>query len=256
MLIAALHFAGPGTAIDAIDACFFHGVRSIRPDDDLVRVVAPADSPARSRGFVVVRRTKAPIVAVNTERLRYVEPASAAIAATRLLKSQRAVLAALSETLQRRLASYDDLVRAHVQGPPRNTRFADDALEALGAGVRSVPEAAFRNLALASTVLPRPEFNVWVRLACGRIVCLDALIESSAVVHEVNGRQAHAREDLFEDMQERHDAITASGFVALHNYPRRISTRGREVISQVEHTHQLYDGRGMPAGVQRLPIAV
>jgi hypothetical protein len=187
--------------------------------------------------------------------LRYVDPAAAAISATRRMKQQRAVLAGLSEALQRGLTSYDELVRAHIQAPPRNSRLADSALADLAVGVRSAPEADFRKLADASVILPKVEYNVWVRLRCGRIVCLDALIAGSAVVHEVNGRSAHAREDLFQDMQERHDAVTASGFVALHNYPRRISTRGREVIAQVERTHQIYDGRGMPAGVERLPIA-
>jgi hypothetical protein len=256
MLLAALLYAGPEAAIDAVDACFFHGMRAIPVDDEFVRVAAPFGSTARSRGFVVVRRTTGPLTIVKSERLRYVDPASAAIAATRLLRSDRAILAVLSEALQRRFTTYDDLVVAHVQGPPRNARAADDALESLGAGVRSAPEGDFRQLALASTVLPPPEFNVWVRLVCGRVVCLDALIESSALVHETNGRKVHAREDLFEDMQERHDAITASGFVALHNSPRRIRTRGREVIAQVERTHEIYAGRGMPAGVQRLPIAV
>jgi hypothetical protein len=251
-LIAALLYAGPEAAIDAVDACFFHGIRAIRVDDEFVRVVAPFGSAVRSRGFVLVRRTTAPLTIVRTERLRYVDPASAAIAATRLIRSDRAVLAVLSEALQRRLTTYDELVRAHVQGPPRNARAADDALESLGAGVRSAPEADFRHLALSSTTLPIPEFNVWVRLVCARIVCLDALIESSALVHETNGRKAHAREDLFEDMQERHDAITASGFVVLHNSPRRIRTRGREVIAQAERTHEIYAGRGMPTGVKRL----
>jgi hypothetical protein len=48
------------------------------------------------------------------------------------------------------------LVRAHVQGPPRNSGPADDA----------------------------------------RILCVDALISSSAVIHETNGRTAHQRDDL------------------------------------------------------------
>jgi very-short-patch-repair endonuclease len=86
-------------------------------------------------------------------------------------------------------------------------------------------------------------------------VCVDALIPSSAVVHETNGRQAHAREDLFEDMQERHDALTASGFTVLHNSPRRIRARPREVLAQVERCHQLYDPRGLPRGVQRIASA-
>jgi hypothetical protein len=171
------------------------------------------------------------------------------------MREPRRVIACLSEALQRGLTTYDELVRAHWNGSPRNSRLTRDALDALGAGTRSAPEADFRRLVMTSILFPAVEFNAWLRLQSGRVVCVDALIPTSAVIHETNGRQAHAREDLFEDMQERHDASTASGFVVLHNSPRQIRTRGVQVLSQVERCHQLYDGRGMPAGVHRIASA-
>jgi hypothetical protein len=58
MMIGALLFAGPDSAIDAADACRFHGVKGVPLDDNLVHVVLPCGSSARSRGFVVVRRTR------------------------------------------------------------------------------------------------------------------------------------------------------------------------------------------------------
>jgi hypothetical protein len=255
LLVAALLYAGDQAAIDAADACRFHGIKAVAVGEDRVHVVVPWGSAARSRGFVVVRRTVAPITVVATDLVHYVDPASAVIAATRLMTSRRPVLAALSDALQRRTTSYDDLVRAHVQGPPRNARLADDALDDLGAGTRSVPEADFRHLVLASAILPIVGFNVWLRLPEGRIVCVDALIESSAVIHETNGRVAHEREDLFEDMQERGDALTTTGFTVLNNAPSRIRLRGREVIAQVERCHQMRDGCGLPPGVTILTMA-
>jgi hypothetical protein len=252
LLIGALLFAGPNAAIDGVDACRFHGIKAVAIEDDHICVVVPWGDSARSRGYVVVRRTLAPIIIVSTEVLRYVDPAAAVIAATRRMRSRRQVLAALSDALQRRITTYDALVRAHIQGPPRNSRHGDEAMEHLGAGTRSVPEADFRALVLASAVLPTVGYNVWLRLSCGRVVCADALVESSAVVHETNGRSAHVREDLFEDMQERHDAMTTSGFTVLHNPPSRIRLRGREVIAQFERCHQLYAGRGLPPGVEIL----
>lgn len=254
-LIAALLFAGSEAAIDAADACRFHGVRYVSVEDDRIHVVVPWGSPARSAHFVVVRRTLAPIHMMSTERLRYVDPATAVIAATRRMTSDRAVLAALSDSLQRRITSYDELVRAHVQGPPRNSRHASAALEHLGAGTRSAPEADFRKLILASTVLPAPVYNAWLRLSTRRVVCVDALFTSSAVIHETNGRLAHGREDLFDDMQERHDALTAEGFTVLHNTPRRLRLRGRDVVVELERCHARNDGRGLPAGVERLAMA-
>jgi hypothetical protein len=255
MLIAALLFAGPDSAIDGADACRFHGVKAVGVDVDRVHVVLPFGATARSRGFVIVRRTIAPYATVATELVRYVEPAMAVVSATRRMTQPRAVLAACSDALQRRVTTYDALVRAHVQGPPRNARLADLALATLGAGIRSVPEADFRRLAESSQLLPKVEYNVWLRLACGRVVCVDALIRSSTLVHETNGRAAHAREDLFEDMQERHDALTASGLIVLHNSPRRLREHPREVVAQVERCHAMYAGRGMPRAVTVLPIA-
>lgn len=256
MLIAALLYAGPASAIDGADACRFHGIKAVAVDDERVHVVVPFGEPARTRGFAVVRRTIAPISVVVTEWSRYVDPATAVVAATRRMWRSRDVLAAFSDALQRRAATYDELITAHVQGPPRNSRLADLALGTLASGVRSAPEADFQRLASASVLLPRVEYNVWLRLPGGRVVCVDALIPSSGVVHEKNGRSAHAREDLFEDMQERHDALMASGLIVLHNSPRRIRERPREVIAQVERCHALHDGRGRPPDVTVLPIAV
>lgn len=107
-MAAALLFAGPTSAIDGADACRFHGLKSIAIDDGKVYVVVPFGAEARSRGFVVVRRTVVPFGVIATERVRYVEPAVAVIAATRRMRQQRAVLAAMSEVLQRRITSYDD----------------------------------------------------------------------------------------------------------------------------------------------------
>lgn len=254
-LLAALLYAGPNAAVDGADACRFHRLASVAVDEEKVHVVVPFGDAARSRGFVVVRRTIAEIRTVATDLIRYVEPATAVVAATRRIRNRRAVLAAYSEAVQREITSYDELLRAHIEGPPRNSRSGDAALAAIGAGTRSIPEADFRKIADASVVLPQAEYNVWLRLPGGRRVCVDALWRSSAVIHETNGRRWHAREDLFEDMQERHDVLTAAGFVVLHNSPRRICERPREVIVHVERCHQMYDGRGLPPGVEVLTVA-
>ncbi len=254
-LVAALLYAGPQAAIDGADACRFHGMTSVATDEDRVHVVVPFGATCRSRGFVVVRRTIGEIRTVATDLVRYVDPATAVVAATRRMRSSRAVLAAYSEAVQRRIATYEELLRAHIEGPPRNSRSGDAALAAIGAGVRSAPEADFRTLANSSMVLPPAEYNVWLRLPGGRVVCVDALWRSSAVIHETNGRRVHAREDLFEDMQERHDELTAAGFAVLHNAPRWIWEHPREVIAQVERCHAMNHGRGLPEGVEVLPIA-
>jgi hypothetical protein len=249
LLVAALLHGGPQSAIDGSDACRYHGLRSVAIDESLVHVVVPWGTAARSRGFVVVRRTLSPIVTVDTQRVRYVDAATAVVVASRSMKRERFVLAALSDALQRRITTYDDLVRAHVQGPPRGAGAVSRGLAALSTGAHSVTEVDFLVLVELSPILPTPLCNVLLRLPCGRLISPDALFDSSAVIHETNGRGAHARADLFEDMQERHDALTAAGFIVLHNSPRRLLTAPREVLTEVERCHLRYDGRGLPPGV-------
>ncbi|MDQ1694727.1 MAG: hypothetical protein QOJ03_80 [Frankiaceae bacterium] len=253
MLIAALLFAGQDAAIDDVDACQFHGVRAAIVDPSAIRVVVPEGNTARSRGFVEVRRSTVPFTVVRTDRVRYLEPAAAVIAATRRLTSDRAVLALVSDAVQRRVVSFEQLMRAHVQGPPRHAKRADAALAQVGAGVRSVPEGDFRQLAQASTLLPPLLYNRVLRLPDKRLISPDALAVDAGLVHETNGRKAHRRDDLFEDMQERHDAMTEAGLIALHSSPRRIWLRGREVIAQFERVYSRNAGRGLPPGVELLP---
>jgi len=83
----------------------------------------------------------------------------------------------------------------------------------------------------------------------------DALALDAGLVHETNGRRAHARQDLFEDMQERHDAMTAAGLTVLHNSPRRLATQPRIAIAEFVECHRRLAGRGLPPGVELVRAA-
>jgi hypothetical protein len=255
LLIAAQRYAGSRSAIDGADACRWHGIKAVAIDETRVHVVEPWGEPARSTSFVVVRRTLAPISVVSSQQLRFVDPAAAVVSATRQMQTDRQVLAALSDALQRNVTSYRDLVRAHIQGSPRNARRADVALRYLAAGARSAPEADFLALAAASPTLPTASCNVLLRLPDGRLISPDAMFVDAGLVHETNGRVAHQREDLFDDMQERHDAMTTAGLTVLHNSPRRLALHGREIIAQVERCYSRDAGRGLPPGVTLVSLA-
>lgn len=253
MMIGALLWAGADAAIDAVDACRFHGVKAAQVDDAVVHVLVPWGSPARSRGYVIVRRTTRMPTPVCTNRLRYVDAATAVIAAARRMQNDRKVLALISDAVQRRVTTAQALMLAHVSGSPRNARRADVALAQIIAGIRSVPEADFRSLAEASAILPPLLYNRLVRLPSGIVVSPDALTPDAPVIHETNGRRAHAREDLFEDMQLRHELLTSAGFTAFHTPPRRLSLHGAEVVRAVERAYQRLAGTGLPPGCVLLP---
>jgi hypothetical protein len=248
-LIAALLYAGPTAAIDAVDACHFHGIKAIRPDDERVHVVAASESSARSAHWVIVRRTSTPLKVHRTERLRYVDPATAVIAAARCLTSERTVVALLSDAVQRGIVSPDDLLEAHRRGSRVNARLTERALRQVRGGVRSAPEAGFRSLAESRPGLPKLLYNRTLRLPSGRKICPDAIAPDAPLIHETNGALAHRRQDLFDDMQERHDSLTAAGFTVLHNTPRRIRDCGDEVIEEFERCYLRLRGTSWPAGV-------
>jgi len=250
MLIAAQLYAGPNSAIDAADACRWHGMRSVAVDPEKVGVVLPWEDGRRNAGFVLARRTIAPIRVVSSDRLRYLDAADAVIAATRSMTDERSILAALSEAVQRRITTPAELMRANVQGPPKGTRLAAEMLRYIGAGVQSPREADFLDLVAASSVLPTPVCNALLRLRCGRLISPDAWFVDAAVIHETNGRKAHQREDLFDDMQERHDALTDSEFVAFHSSPLRLARRGPIVVAQLERAVVRRAGFGLPPGVE------
>ena len=249
MLVAALLWAGPDSAVDARDACRFHGIKAVSNDTEVVDIVIPPDGKVRSTGFVHVRRARATHQVVSTGQLRYVDAATAVIAATRGLTNERRVLAAISDALQRRACTEGELLRAHVQGAPKNAALTDRVLAAVTRGPRSVPEVDFHHLAEASTVLPPLLYNALLRLPDGRTISPDALAEDAGLVHETNGRKSHRREDLFEDMQERHEVMTVAGLTVLHNTPRQLWTQGRRIITGFETCYLRQRGRGLPPGV-------
>jgi hypothetical protein len=142
-----------------------------------------------------------------------------------------------------------------VQASPRNARLTDEAMAHLRAGVQSVAEGDFRLLAQASLVLPPLLYNATLRLPDGTLVSPDALALDAGLVHETNGRVAHERADLFDQMQARHDLMTAAGLTVLHNTPLRLTRRGREAIAEVERCYLRLAGRGLPPGVELVSSA-
>src|SRR4051794_32434317 len=173
-LMAALLYCGPDAAIDAADACRFHGMKGVAVDDRLIHVVVPVDSPARSTAWVAVRRARH-FGVVRTEMLRYVDPATAVIAVARQARSSRTALAVVSEAAQRRIASPDQLLTAHLLGPKRSARLVDAAIEQVRGGARSVPEAEFRSLAVALPSLPPLLYNRRLRFPTARGTTPDPL---------------------------------------------------------------------------------
>lgn len=245
---AGLLRAGPESALTDTSALRLCGLPYV-PADAYVRVLVPNRVQRTSRQFLVVRRTMYMPQALEVCGLR-VAPIARAIADMTLRSpDERSSLAVAAAAVQQGRVMVSDLLReektAASRGRPRLRR----VLEALLSGVRSAPEQDFRALVRSSRILPEPLWNPRLRLPDGREVSPDALFVDAGLIHETNGRAFHAADDVFEEMQERNDALVAAGLTVLHNSPRRILADPSNVRAEVERCYQRLRGNGLPPGV-------
>src|SRR3954447_24113222 len=252
-LVAAILWGGDGAAIDGPDACDWHGLRPDWLELRRVHIVVPRPSPARSQMFVTVRRAMADITLGGRTLVPYVDAATAVIVAARGARTKRQAIALLSRALQTGLVDLGDLATAREAIGHKWCASVDEALLAVGVGLRSASEYDCRQLILTSCV-PEPLWNPWLDLGDGSsLVSPDALWVEAGLVHETNGRAYHAWGLAFDEMQARHDRLTAAGLIVLHNSPRRIKRDPAGVRAEIERAHARYAGRGLPAGVRLVP---
>jgi hypothetical protein len=249
---AALLHAGDGSMLSDLDALQRHRVPNL-PADPFTRVLVAAEVQRSSREFVIIRRTTRRPRALTVDGLA-VAPAHRALCEFVLRhEDERECLAVASSVLQVHRATIDQLVDDAKRGPARGRTRLCRVIEALAAGVRSAPEGDFRRLVLTSKIVPEPKWNWLIQLPSGRKISPDGMIMEAALIHETNGRRYHspelAGEDVFEDMQRRHDEAVAAGFTVLHNPPRRIDAEGAAVLREFETCYLRDNGRGLPPGV-------
>jgi hypothetical protein len=247
-LRASLLYAGPGAMLADQTALSAYGVRFL-PADGSTYVLIPAEDRRVSRDGVVIRRSTRMPTARVLDGLRYSPSARALADFAARTGNERTALAVLADAIQRRIAAVDDVVEelSHVTG--RGCALAGRLSARLAEGIRSAPEAEFLALCERSKVLPRPLVNALIELPGGRRLSPDALFAEAALVHETNGRGAHAATDVFDGMQERHDAMTAAGLTVLHSSPYQLRNEPERILAQLETCYLRDRGKGLPAGV-------
>lgn len=217
-------------------------------DADQLHVLLPWEQARKSLSFLKVTRTR--YLPDAQEILGFpAAPIDRALVDFGLrVRDARVVLGVLADAVQRRKVSLGALEKQRAFAPKQGRAPVAAAIDALRAGIRSVPEQDFREIA-SGVRTPPVLFNPLLQLPSGRRISPDALIEECGLIHEVNGRLAHAEADLFESMQERHDVMTAAGLTALHNAPRRLLNDRRLVALEWRQCARQLAGRGMPPGV-------
>jgi hypothetical protein len=250
-LRAALLYAGPESMINDVSALRLLGIPFV-PDEPDVHVLIPDTVQRLSRQFVVSKRSWRLPEPVLVDGLPTAPLHRALCEFGARHEGERDSLAVIAAAVQQRQVSLDEVVAEAHAGQARGRARLLRVLAPIECGVRSAPEADFRALVARSRVLPTPLWNSLIELPDGARFSPDALFPDAAVVHEVNGRQFHAPEPVFDAMQRRNDALVAAGFTVLHNTPRRLRVDPRQVIRELEAVYRRHSGRGLPSGVKLL----
>lgn len=248
-LEAVVLYAGPTAALDGLTALQMHGLRYL-PATHRLHVVVDHARRLVPHELVACRRTTSPIRTDPRFELPVLALPDALVAACLAQPSLRSVRAMTADAVQRELTTLAGLVEAFDKAPRRGSAHMRRAIEDLRAGVRSAPEAEFRDLARACPDLPEPQWNVTLALADGTILgCVDGYIHEAALVHEVDSDEHHGYAEKREATERRRSRLTSYGLTVLSSSPRRIRGDGAAVLGELVRAYRLGLERGPAPGV-------
>jgi hypothetical protein len=245
--MAALLYAGKPSVITGAAAVRRHHLRCAGPN--AVDLLVPAATQRQSVGFVRVHRTRRmPEEIWVTGQIRFAKVPRAVADAARSLDRFDDVRAVVCEAVQRKACGVAELTAELEAGPSAGSALLRRALAEVGDGVRSVAEADFRVLILASD-LPRPVFNARLFGADGTFIAtVDAWWQEAGVAAEVDSRAYHLSAADADRTTQRHDRLLTHGVLPLHFPPSRIRDDGPAVIEEIRQT--------ITQGLRRPPLVI
>jgi hypothetical protein len=245
-IAAALLYAGPDSVITGAAALRLHRMRP--PGPDIIDVLIPATSKRQSTGFVRVHRTTRMPGVCSMGPIKFACAARAAADAARSFTKFDDVRDVVSQVVQARACSVEDLIAELHEGPSAGSLLLSAALAEICDGVRSVAEADLRKL-IAGSSLPPPMFNARLYTLDGEFIAMvDGWWDDAGVAVEVDSRAYHLSPADQDRDAERHDKLVALGVLVQHFSPRRVKTDSRGVIADLSGA--IAAGRSRP----RLPI--
>lgn len=241
--IAALRYAGPGSAITGLAALRRSGVRV--PDHSVITVLVRRGRTRVDRAFVRVwPTTRMPEYVLVDGPVKFTMVARAISDAAREVPSFRDFRALLADSVQQRRCKIDVLARELAATPRRQSGWLRQALEEVADGVRSVAEGDLRRLIIRSG-LPRPMFNARLFAGDRFLGTVDAWWPEAGVAAEVDSRAWHISPEDWERTLARHTRMGKYGIVVQHYTPGQIRAQPDEVVAGIRGA--LQTGRGRPA---------
>lgn len=245
---AAIQYAGEGAALDSLTALKIHGVRYL-PSTDAIHLVVPHTRRLATPERIAVRRTRRPIPVDPRHELPVLSVPYALVAAG-IGRSLRTVRAMTADAVQRGFTTVDALEVAGAAAPRRGSTPLHRAIGDLVAGVRSAPEAEFRDLLRGRLDIPEPEWNVTLALADGTVLgCVDGYCHEAALIHEVDSQEHHAYAEKREATERRRSRLTSYGLTVLASSPRRIREDGPAVVEEYVRAYGLGRLKGPVPGI-------
>jgi hypothetical protein len=216
-LNAALIFAGPESALSGGAALYVSEVRQISVPDRIL-VLVPPGGDGRSRGWVHVRATTRPFVpqlAPGPRRVTIARAVADLAVSRRRLDDVRALVARVIQDGHCTLA---ELANELESGPRRGSAHLRTALEEVGWGAASAPEARAARI-LRSAGIGGFEQNARIDLPGGGHRYLDFYWPLLRAALEIDSVEYHFAREEYVATLDRHLQLTALGISVIHRPP-------------------------------------
>jgi hypothetical protein len=241
-LVAARLYAGRRSAVTGPAAVRLHRLRS--PGPDVIDVLIPWSVKRQSVGFVRVHRTRRMPRVFRTGAIIFAEPTRAVADAARLFTSLDDVRSLVAEAVQKQACSIAEIGLELKHGGSHDSARLRAALAEVGAGVRSVAEARFRQRVLKSD-LPTPTFNAFLRAADGTDIGeVDAWWAEAGVSAEIDSQEYHFYRDGWLRTDAKRSRLLKHGVFPHNIAPSRVERDWESVYDELRSS--IEKGRQRP----------
>jgi hypothetical protein len=230
--MAALLYAGPGSAITGPAALLHHSIRGAA-NLETIDVLVAVGRQRRSAGFVRLHRTtRLPERTVSCGPLRFALVPRAVADTARQLTSLRDVRAVVADAVQLGRCTVGQLAVELTNGPTQGSAMFRSVLAEVADGIRSTAEGDLRDLIMAAA-LPTPLFNPSLYEGKAFIAKPDGWWPDAGVAVEADSREWHLSPADWEYTMARHARMAAAGIIVLHFPPRQLRREPAKVAQTI-----------------------
>ena len=230
-LAAAIAFAGAGSLLSGAAALHDAGLRSVRRPPRVLVLVPPANR-ARTTQWVQVRRTdRLPEADLGPGPPRV--PTARAVADHALtLRRIDDVRTVVAEAVRRRLSTVDEIAAELDAGPRNGSALLRQAVDEVGAGAWSAPEARAARL-LRRAGVPPFEQNARIDLPGGGYYVADFLWRDLWAVLEIDSAEHHLDPADWSATMDRHLVLETIGYSVAHRPPSAVHAYPNRFVGEV-----------------------